>query len=225
MHPHPSSPPRRLVLPTSVSDRLPQSSLRIFLIGIAALFFSALPQLARASLFSDIFGVVRSARHSVPPGGPRQLQRGPRRLDYGVFDVNPKSGFERSLEGELIATASSALQTEEQLSFGDHTRRAAYYVSLNGNRSDYGLSPPVEQAFHDAEDGYSGFGSFTFNRDAKSRFRLLTQLRADFFQIPHDLDPNDYEYQLYDSSGLRDAQHKTDGVVALTWSQSLYKRL
>ena len=146
---------------------------------------------------------------------------------YGIFDVNPKSGFERDREGELIATAGSALETDEQISFGDHSQRAAYYTSLNGNRSDYGLSPPIEHAFHDAENGYGGFGSFIFNKDAKDQFRLLTQLRTDFFQIPYDPDPNDYENLLYDTptnslglSALRDVQHESDGVVAFTWSHS-----
>ncbi len=143
---------------------------------------------------------------------------------YGVFDVNPKSGFERSREGELRLSAGSALQTDDQISLGDHTQRAAYYVSLNGNRSDYGLAPPVEQAVHDAQNGYGGFGSFTFNRDAGNQFRLLTQLRTDLFQIPDDPDPSDYENQLYDSSGLRDAQHEIDGVVAFTWTHSFSPR-
>jgi hypothetical protein len=100
-------------------------------------------------------------------------------------------------------------------------------VSLNGNRSDYGLAAPIERAIHDAENGYGGFGSFLWNRDPKDQFRLLTQLRTDFFQIPYDPDPNDYENQLYDTptnslglSGLRDAQHETDGVLALTWTHS-----
>ena len=140
---------------------------------------------------------------------------------YGVFDVNPKSGFERGREGEVRVTAGSALETDDQLSFGDHSQRAAYYMSLHGNRSDYGLAPPVEQAVHDAENGYGGFGSFTFNRDAKDQLRLLTQWRRDFFQIPYDPEGNDYENQLYDSSGLRDTQGETDGVVAFTWTHSL----
>ena len=38
---------------------------------------------------------------------------------------------------------------------------------------------------------------------------------------PYDPDPNDYENQLYNSSGLRDAQGETDGVVAFTWTHSL----
>ncbi len=124
------------------------------------------------------------------------------------------------MKAELRLSAGSALQTDDQVSFGDHSQRAAYYVSFNGNRSNYGLAAPIEHAVHDAENGYGGFGSFTFNRDANDQFRLLTQLRTDFFQIPYDPNPNDYENQFYDSSGQRDAQHETEGVVAFTWTHS-----
>lgn len=161
-----------------------------------------------------------------------QIDRGSYSADlgdrtYGVFDVNPKSGFERDRQAELIFTAGSALAADAQLSFGDHSQRAAYYLSVNGNRSDYGLSPPIERAFHDAQNGYGGFGSFLFNKNVGNQFRLLTQLRTDFFQIPYDPDANDYANQLYATpanplglSGLRDAQHETDGVVAFTWTHS-----
>ena len=154
-----------------------------------------------------------------------QIDRGSYSADlgdrtYGIFDVNPKSGFERDREGELILTAGSALQTDDHISFGDHSQRSAYYASLDGSRSDYGLSPPIEHALHDAQNGEGGFGSLLFNHDANNQFRLLAQLRQDFFQIPYDPYPNDYENQLYDTSGLRDAQHEADGVAAFTWSHS-----
>lgn len=139
---------------------------------------------------------------------------------YGVFDVNPKSGFERTREGELRVVAGSALSTDNQVSLGDHSQRAAYYVSLNGNRSDYGLAAPIEHAVHNAESGYGGFGSFTFNRNAQDQLRLLTQLKTDFFQVPYDPDAGTYDNQLFSSSGLRDAQHETDGVAAFTWTHS-----
>jgi hypothetical protein len=154
-----------------------------------------------------------------------QVDRGSYNADlgdrtYGIFNVNPRTGFERDRGAELIVTAGSALQTDNQLSFGDHTQRFAYYTSINGNRSDYGLAPPVEQAVHDAENGYGGLGSLVWNKTPNDQLRLLTQLRTDFFQIPYDPNANDYENQLYDSSGLRDSQHETDGVVAFTWAHS-----
>lgn len=154
-----------------------------------------------------------------------QVDRGSYNADlgdrtYGMFNVNPKSGFERDREGELMLTAGSALTTDDQLSLGDHSERAAYYVSLSGNRTDYGLEAPIEHAYHDAANGFGAFSSLLFNKDANDQFRLLTQWRKDFFQIPYDPDPSSYENQLYPSSGLRDGQHETDGVAAFTWTHS-----
>jgi hypothetical protein len=151
-----------------------------------------------------------------------EVQRGSYTADvgdrtYGVFNVVPRTGFERNRQAEFVATAGNFLQTNDQLNFGDHTEKFAYYASLNGNRSDYGLAPPVGQVFHDATNGYGGFASLIYNRTPKDQFRLITQLRNDYFQIPYDPDPNSVENQQFDSSGLRDRQHETDGVVAASW--------
>ena len=151
-----------------------------------------------------------------------EVQRGSYTADvgdrtYGVFNVVPRTGFERDREAELVLSAGSFLQTNDQLNFGDHTQKFAYYASVNGSRSDYGLAPPVGQTLHDAANGYGGFASFIYNRTPKDQFRLLTQLRQDFFQIPYDPDPNSFENQQYDSSGLRDVQHETDGLTTFTW--------
>src|ERR1700730_11973234 len=64
---------------------------------------------------------------------------------YGVFNVVPRSGFERNNEAELVVSAGNFYQTNDQLSFGSHTERFAYYASLNGNRSDLRLQPPVDR--------------------------------------------------------------------------------
>ena len=151
-----------------------------------------------------------------------EVQRGSYTSDigdrtYGVFNVVPRTGFERSREAELVVTAGSFLQTNDQLSFGDHTERFAYYASLSGNRSDYGLSPPIGQVHHDAANGYGGFASLIYNRTQKDQFRLITQLRNDYFQIPYDPDSSSFENQQFDSSGLRDHQQETDGIVAASW--------
>jgi TonB dependent receptor/Carboxypeptidase regulatory-like domain/TonB-dependent Receptor Plug Domain len=151
-----------------------------------------------------------------------EVQRGSYTADtgdrtYGVFNVVPRTGFERDRQAELVLSAGSFLQTNDQLNFGDHTEKFAYYASLNGNRSDYGLSSPIGQVFHDATNGYGGFASFIYNRTPKDQFRLVTQARNDFFQIPYDPKPNDFENQQFDSSGLRDVQHETDGMAALSW--------
>ncbi|WP_263366572.1 TonB-dependent receptor [Edaphobacter bradus] len=154
-----------------------------------------------------------------------EVQRGSYTADigdrtYGVFNVVPRTGFERNNEAELVLSLGNFFQTNDQFNFGSHTEKFAYYASLNGNRSDYGLSPPVGQVLHDAANGYGGFGSFLYNRTPQDQFRLVTQLRTDFYQIPYDPDPNSIGNQQYNSSGLRDTQREVDGLAAFSWIHS-----
>ena len=58
---------------------------------------------------------------------------------YGVFNLVPRTGFERNNEAEIVLSGGSFYQTNAQMSFGSHTERFAYYASVNGNRSDLGL--------------------------------------------------------------------------------------
>ena len=151
-----------------------------------------------------------------------QVERGSYPADvgdrtYGVFNVVPRTGFERNRQAELVLTAGNFYQTNDQLSLGDHTEKFSWYASLNGNRSDYGLSPAVSAPIHDAANGYGGFASLIYNHDPANQLRYVSQLRTDYYQIPYDPDPNDWENQLYDSSGLRDGEHETDSYGAFTW--------
>ncbi len=150
-----------------------------------------------------------------------EIQRGSYTADvgdrtYGVFNVVPRSGFERNREAELVLSAGNFLQTNDQLNLGDHTEKFAYYASLSGNRSDYGLAPPIGKVFHDADNGFGGFASLIYNRSPKDQLRNVSMARADYFQIPYDPNPNDFENQQYNSSGLRDAQHETDFADAFS---------
>src|SRR4030081_3104972 len=47
---------------------------------------------------------------------------------FGVFNVVPRTGFERSNQAELVLSAGNFNQTNDQFSFGSHTERFAYYV-------------------------------------------------------------------------------------------------
>lgn len=145
---------------------------------------------------------------------------------YGVFNVSPRTGFERNNEGELVLSAGNYYQTDADISFGSHTQRFAYYFSLNGNRSNLGLQAPVPQVVHDAENGYGGFGSFIFNLNQANQLRLVTSLRRDYYQIPYDPNPNDIENgsipengfsPQFQSIGLRDGQHEADAGVMFSW--------
>ncbi len=140
---------------------------------------------------------------------------------YGMFDVVPRTGFEMSREGEFVTTYGSFDQTDSQLSFGDHTERFAWFTAVNGDRSNYGLMAPIETPVHDASNGYGGLASLIWNRNPHDQFRSVSQLRTDYYQIPYDPNPNDWENQLYNSSGLRDGDHETDGLSEFSWIHTL----
>jgi TonB dependent receptor/Carboxypeptidase regulatory-like domain/TonB-dependent Receptor Plug Domain len=145
---------------------------------------------------------------------------------YGVFNVVPRTGFERNNQAELTVSAGNFYQTNDALSFGSHTERFAYYASVSANRSNLGLQPPVPQVVHDAVNGVGGFGSFIFNVDPTNQLRLMTSLRRDYFQIPYDPFPNDIENNGgYASIGLRDGQHEADAGVLFTWVHTFNSHL
>ena len=157
-----------------------------------------------------------------------EVQRGSYDADYGdrtygIFNIAPRTGFERNKECDLVISAGNFYQTNDQISCGGHTQQFAYYVSLNGNRSNYGLQTPIPQAFHDAGNGFGGFASFIFNPDPRNQFRLVTSLRKDYYQIPVDPNPDSSGNQILIASGespsygLRDAEREPDGYVTFSW--------
>jgi hypothetical protein len=136
---------------------------------------------------------------------------------YGMFNILPKSGFDMNNDAELTVAAGSFYQTDDQLSLGGHTQRFAYYASINGNRSNLGLETPVSQIYHDAANGYGGFGSLMYNLDQKDQLRFDGQLRQDYYQIPYDPDPIDFENSQFDTHALRDHELETDGYALFSW--------
>lgn len=107
---------------------------------------------------------------------------------YGVFNVVTRSGFERNNEGELIASYGTYNFTDDQLSFGSHTDKFAYYTSLAGNRTDLGLETPTSVILHDRSNGYSAFTSLIYNATPADQLRFVGSVRQDHFQVPNDPD-------------------------------------
>ena len=142
---------------------------------------------------------------------------------YGMFNVAPRTGFERNRQCDLVTAFGSFYQTDDQLSCGGHTQRFAYYASVNGNRSNLGLQPPIPQIYHDAENGYGGFASFIFNHDSMNQFRVVTSLRQDYYQIPVDPDRNSSGNQILEANGevssygLRDTEREPDAYLIFSW--------
>src|SRR5580692_3542802 len=146
-----------------------------------------------------------------------EVQRGSYSADYGdrtygIFNVAPRTGFERNNEAELVVTAGNFYQTDDQLNFGGHTNRFAYYASVNGNRTNLGLETPTSAVIHDAANGFGGFTSLMYNVDSQDQLRVVAQVRRDFYQVPFD--PNDPNTQ---GQFLQDANRENDSFVAVTW--------
>ena len=152
---------------------------------------------------------------------------------YGVFNVVPRTGFERNRQAELVLSAGNFYQTNDQFSFGSHTERFAYYASVNGNRSNLGIETPVPQVVHDAANGYGGFGSLIFNVRPTDQLRLVTSLRQDYYQIPFDPFASDIENNLvngqltgqYPSLTLRDGDHESDALASFSWVHTFNSRI
>jgi len=147
---------------------------------------------------------------------------------YGVFNVLPRNGFERTRDGELLISAGNLYTSEAQVSLGNHSSATAWYASLTGGRSNYGLAPPVAQTVHDATNSESGFVSLIRNQTPKDQLRFNAQFRQDYFQVPYDPNPNDWEQETppggnpyYVSYGLRDGQSERDSFVIANWVHTL----
>jgi outer membrane receptor protein involved in Fe transport len=144
-----------------------------------------------------------------------EIQRGSYEADqgdrtYGIFNVVPRTGFERDNQGELIASGGNYGQTNDYISIGSHTEDFAYYASVNGNRSDLGIETPVSQIIHDAQKGYGGFSTLIYNVTPDDQIRFVFSARHDNYDIPNM--PGDM---------LADVQRETDVFAILSWVRKL----
>jgi Carboxypeptidase regulatory-like domain/TonB-dependent Receptor Plug Domain len=134
---------------------------------------------------------------------------------YGVFNVSPRTGFERNDEAELVASFGNFYQSNDQLNFGGHSNRFAYYGSVNGNRTNLGLQTPTSAVIHDAANGFGGFTSLIYNPDSADQLRLVAQVRRDFYQVPFD--PNNPTTA---GTYLKDANRENDSFVTFSWAHT-----
>jgi hypothetical protein len=144
-----------------------------------------------------------------------EVQRGSYQADqgdrtYGVFNVVPRTGFERDNQAELIASGGSYGQTNDYFSVGSHTERFAYYASVNGNRSDLGIETPVAQIIHDAQNGYGAFSTLIFNATPDDQLRFVFSARHDNYDIPNT-----------PGQQSDDMQRETDAFAILSWVRKL----
>jgi outer membrane cobalamin receptor len=144
-----------------------------------------------------------------------EVQRGSYEADqgdrtYGVFNVVPRTGFERDNQGELIVSGGNFGQTNDYSSFGGHTDHSAYYASLNGNRTDLGIQTPGPGIIHDAEDGHGGFATYVVDASPEDQFRFVGSVRRDDYQIPNN-----------SGDRLDDVQREADAFAIASWVRKL----
>ena len=128
---------------------------------------------------------------------------------YGVFNVAPITGFERNREAQLIVSYGNYNQTDDWLSFGDHTSKFAYYVSAGGNNTNWGLEPPASVNLHNRAYGGGGFTSLIYNPNPKDQIRFDAGVRLDYYQVPNDTDMQ--------AADINDRQREQDIFATGTW--------
>jgi TonB dependent receptor/Carboxypeptidase regulatory-like domain/TonB-dependent Receptor Plug Domain len=159
-----------------------------------------------------------------------EVQRGGYSADYGdrtygVFNVVPRTGFDFNNDADLTLTYGNYNQTNSQMSFGGHTKRFAYYASVNADRTDQSLETPDQPVLHDLGDGVGGFGSLIFNVTPNDQLRLVSSLRRDFYQVPNTPgqqaacppapDPDT------DNCAVRDVDRETDSFANFSWVHTI----
>ena len=128
---------------------------------------------------------------------------------YGLFSIVPRTGLGSNRESELGVIYGNFNLTDDFVSFADHSKRFAYYTSLHGFRTDYGLATPGPEVLHDKASGIGGFGNLIFTASRSNQFRLNTSFERDNYQVPNDPEAQD--------AGIRDEAKQRDGFVFLTW--------
>jgi TonB dependent receptor/Carboxypeptidase regulatory-like domain len=128
---------------------------------------------------------------------------------YGLFSIVPRTGFGSNRQGELALIYGNFNLTDNFISFADHTKRFAYYTSLHGFRTDYGLATPGPEVLHDKASGIGGFANLIFSPSRANQFRFNTSFERDNYQVPNDREAED--------AGIRDKAKQRDAFVFLTW--------
>ena len=133
---------------------------------------------------------------------------------YGIFNVVPRTGFERNNQGELVVSGGNFGQTNDALSVGGHSDEFAYYASANGNRSDLGLMTPSEQIIHDGVYGYGAFTTLIWNVGPDDQLRLVGSARRDNYEIPNT-----------PGEPANDVQREADAYTILSWVHTFASNL
>ncbi|HTS50304.1 MAG TPA: TonB-dependent receptor [Bryobacteraceae bacterium] len=134
---------------------------------------------------------------------------------FAQINIFTRSGFEYNNDGDLTLTYGSFHQTNDQLNFGAHSTKFAYYVSATGNRTDLGLEPPVREIEHAVGSGEGLFTAMNYRLNDANQFAWTASFRNDRFQIP--VDPNDIDPTSDTYFGIRDIDQERDTFATFSW--------
>ncbi|MGB6450571.1 MAG: TonB-dependent receptor [Steroidobacteraceae bacterium] len=137
---------------------------------------------------------------------------------YGIFNAIPKSGFSSQTQADLDVTAGNFGQTDDYVSAASHTNDSAYYVSVEGNRSNLGLQTPVSQVNHDDSQGYGALTNLQYEPSAQDEVSFVGQLRQDVYQIPDCTVPLADDPDCVGQFG--DVQSEADSFALLSWAHT-----
>jgi hypothetical protein len=128
---------------------------------------------------------------------------------FAQVNILTRSGFDFNKDADLTLTYGSNHQTNDQIGFGGHNAKFAYYASAVGNRTDLGLEPPSEQVIHNLGSGLGFFTNMSYNAGPLDSIRWTASLRQDHFQVPN--------FPAEQEAGFRDVDQERDSFLTFNW--------
>ena len=139
-----------------------------------------------------------------------------------MFNIAPRTGFERDRQCDLVIMAGNFYQTDDQISCGGHTRHlritpaSTATAAITGCRRRSRRSTTMLKRLRRIRVLY-----------LQPRFQepvsVVGSLRQDYYQIPIDPDPNSSVIRFWQSSGLvpsyglHDAEREPDAYAIFSW--------
>lgn len=142
---------------------------------------------------------------------------------FAQVNMFTRSGFDSDNDADVALGFGSQGQSNDQVSYGGHTKKFAHYFSLSANRTDLGLEPPVETAGHNMGSGEGFLTTMTYDAGPMDKLDMTATFRNDRDQVPVDpLDtlPTDVNYE-----GNRDVDEEQDSFATVSWNHTINPNL
>ena len=138
---------------------------------------------------------------------------------FAQVNIITRNGFQFNKEADSTISYGSDNQTNDQVSFGGHSEKFAFYTSLIGNRTDLGLEPPVAHINHDVGSGEGFFTTMSYKLSSGDQLDWTATLRNDRYQIPTD--PNDLNPMDTNYAYLHDIDQEKDSFITMSWTHTI----